>query len=50
MVLNPIGIAIVKKALSSTPFTGEPSARFDGSMTVKLLSPTDILMPLRSAS
>ena len=42
MVLNPMGMAIVKKALSSGPFTGEPLAHFDGSITVKLLNPTDI--------
>ena len=34
-------MARVKKALSSGPLTGEPSARFGGSITVKLLRPTE---------
>ena len=41
-------MARVRKALSSGPLTGEPSARLEGSMTVKLLSPTDIWTPAKS--
>src|SRR4030042_1754184 len=47
---RPRGMARVRKALSRGPFTGEPSFFFGGSMTVKLLSPTDMWTPAKNGS
>ena len=47
---SPRGMARVMKALSRGLLSGEPSARFGGSMTVKLLSPTEAWTPAKSAS
>ena len=47
---SPSGIALVRNALSSGPLTGEPSARFVGSITVKLLRPTEACTPAKAGS
>ena len=43
-------MALVRNALSNGPFTGEPSGRFGGSITVKLLRPTEAWQPAKIGS
>src|SRR5512147_370590 len=50
IVFKPRGIAIVRNALSSGPFAGDPSPLLAGSIAVKLLSPTEMLTPASSGS
>jgi hypothetical protein len=48
--VDPSGMARVRKALASGALTGEPSARLGGSMTVKLLRPTETWTPAKAGS
>ena len=43
-------MTLVRKALSKGPLTGVSSARFEGSITVKLLRPTEACVPANAGS
>ena len=42
-------MALLEEKLSSGPLTGSPLARLAGSMTVKLLRPTEACVPAKAA-
>ena len=50
IISRPRGMALVRKALSKALLTGIPSGLFEGSITVKLLKPTEIWTPFNSGS